>query len=280
MKIFRESSFFKEKRADALPSPADVRAMNEASGNPRATRFDCPPPVIIPSLGLVVKYGADVTIVEAQTQIMLREQLQNRVPVPEIFGWAQDAEQTFLYMSFIEGEMLMERWGGLNKDERRAICEELGRFVKMIRSLEQDRHAPYIGSLGRQPLNDIFLKDYPDLAGPFQGTTAIEQFHNTCGINISSEVPIVFTHNDLLPPNIIISPGRDPKVAAIIDWGQAGWYPAYWEYCKARWITLNPRLFNVAFQEDWRVNYVPMILDPVDDETCYHPWIYFALSHI
>lgn len=147
MKIFRESSFFKEKRADALPSPADVRAMNEASGNPRAASFNRPPPVIIPSLGLVVKYGADVTILEAQTQIMLCEQLQNRVPVPEIFGWAQDAEQTFLYMSFIEGDTLMERWGGLSKDERRAICEELSRFVKMIRSLEQDRDAPYIGGL-------------------------------------------------------------------------------------------------------------------------------------
>ncbi|RHZ71791.1 hypothetical protein CDV55_105462 [Aspergillus turcosus] len=280
MKIFPESSFFKEKRADALPSPADVRAINEASGNPRGTRFNRPPPVMIPSLGLVVKYGADVTIVEAQTQIMLREQFQNRVPVPEVFGWAEDARQIFVYMQFIEGGTLMERYGGLNEDEKRAISEELGRYMKMIRSLKQDLDVPYIGSLGKQPLNDIFLKDYPKLVGPFQGTNAVEQFHNTTGIEISSEVPIVFTHNDLLPSNIMITPGRNPKVAAIIDWAQAGWYPAYWEYCKARWINLLPNLFKVALKEDWRETYLPMILDLVDDETCYHPWIYFALSHI
>jgi hypothetical protein len=145
MKIFPESSFFKEKRAHALPSPADIRAINKGSGNTSATSFNCPPPVVIPSLGLAVKYGADVTIVEAQTQMMVREQLQNRVPVPEIFGWAEDADQTFLYMSFIEGETLMARWGTLNEDERRAICEELRGYLKMIRSLEQDLDVPYIG---------------------------------------------------------------------------------------------------------------------------------------
>ncbi|GIJ83411.1 hypothetical protein Asppvi_002231 [Aspergillus pseudoviridinutans] len=280
MKIFPESSFFKEKRADTLPSTADVRAINEGSGDPSATSFNCPPPVMIPSLGLVVKYGADITIAEAQTQIMLREQLQNRVPVPEVFGWAQDARQTFIYMSFVEGEALMERWGDLNEDEIRAICEELGHYMKMIRSLKQDLDVPYIGSLGKQLLNDGLLVYRPKLVGPFQGTNAVEQFHNTCGIEISSDVPIVFTHNDFLAPNIMIPPGRNPKVAAIIDWAQAGWYPAYWEYCKARWMNVNTDYFDIAFQEDWRLKYLPMILDPVDDETCYHPWIYFALSKI
>ncbi|GIK04904.1 hypothetical protein Aspvir_009002 [Aspergillus viridinutans] len=280
MQIFPESSFFKERRADALPSPADVRAINEGSGDPSATSFNCPPPAMIPSLGLVVKYGADITIAEAQTQIMLREQLQNRVPVPEVFGWAEDAGQTFIYMSFVEGETLMERWGDLNEDEIRAICGELGHYMKMIRTLEQDLDVPYIGSLGKQPLNEVLLVDRPGLVGPFQGTNAVEQFHHTCRIEISSEVPVVFTHNDLLPPNIIISSGRNPKVAAIVDWAQAGWYPAYWEYCKARWMNVNTSYFDMAFQEDWRLNYLPMILDPVDDKTCYHPWIYFALSKL
>lgn len=67
MKIFLESSFFKERRAHALPSPADIRAINEGSGNASVTSFNCLPPVVIPWLGLVVKYGVDVIIVEAQT---------------------------------------------------------------------------------------------------------------------------------------------------------------------------------------------------------------------
>ncbi|KAH1892428.1 hypothetical protein KXV57_003962, partial [Aspergillus fumigatus] len=203
MKIFPESSFFKERRAHALPSPADIRAINEGSGNASVTSFNCPPLVMIPWLGLVVKYSADVTIIKAQTQMM-----------------------------FIEGETLIARWGSLDEDERRAICEELRGYLKMIRSLEQDL---YIGSLGNRPLNDIFLKNHPDLVGPFLGKNAVKQFHSSCGIEISCKTHVVFTHNDLLPPNIIISPGQSPKVAAIVDWAQAGWYPAYWEYCKAWW---------------------------------------------
>lgn len=66
------------------------------------------------------------------------------MPVPEVFGWAEDANQIFLYMQFIEGETLMARWGSLDEDERRAICKELCGYLKMIRSLEQDL---YIGEL-------------------------------------------------------------------------------------------------------------------------------------
>lgn len=42
-----------------------------------------------------------------------------------------------------------------------------------------------------------------------------------------------FTHADLHLYNIIISdtPGCR-SIVGIVDWGQAGWYPEYWEYCK------------------------------------------------
>lgn len=102
IKNFPKSSFFKQRRASDLPLPADIRAINEGSGDIRATSFDCPPPVMIPSLGLLVKYGAGVTIREAQTQIMLREQLQGCLPIPEVFGWTEDGDQTFVYMSLLK----------------------------------------------------------------------------------------------------------------------------------------------------------------------------------
>ncbi|RAL01363.1 aminoglycoside phosphotransferase family protein [Aspergillus ibericus CBS 121593] len=278
MKTFSKSSFFMERRAPSLPSPADIRALNVKTGNASAWNFNSPPPVMIPSLGLVVKYGASVSIVEAETQMMLREQLHGRVPVPEIFGWTEDEGQTFIYMSLAEGDTLSNRWDDLSDDARRAICEELNELVNLVRTLEQDPRDMYIGSLSKRPLNDIFVMHHPDLTGPFLGGDAVEQFQNACGIYIDIDTPVVFTHNDLLPPNIIISPGANPKVAAIIDWAQAGWYPAYWEYCKARWIRVNPRYFSDAAQDDWRNKYLPMILDSVDDETIYHPWLYFVLS--
>jgi len=91
---------------------------------------------------------------------------------------------------------------------------------------------------------------------------------------------VVFAHNDLVPPNILLSSGPNPVVAAVIDWGQSGWYPAYWEYCKSYRISFRPPSFGEDLYEEWKTKYLPSILDPVDDETVYHPWLWFALSKI
>lgn len=146
METFPETSFFKERRAPALPPPANIRAINLQSNGRSATSFDWPPPVMIPSLGLVVKYGAGVSVVEAQTQVMLRERLGDSFPVPEIFGWVEDGGQTFIYMSLVEGDTFLDRWDGLTEDEKQAICAELNYLMKLLRSLEQDPHNTYIGT--------------------------------------------------------------------------------------------------------------------------------------
>lgn len=70
------------------------------------------------------------------------------------------------------------------------------------------------------------------------------------------DVPIVFTHGGLHPRNIIVSMGPDPRVVSILGWEQAGWYPAYWELCKARWEC--SRRGSVG---DWENKYLPWILD-------------------
>ncbi|ROT37125.1 phosphotransferase enzyme family protein [Sodiomyces alkalinus F11] len=278
MNIFGDSSFCKKRPTFDLPMPAAIRAINIASGHIRATHFNRPSPVKIPSLGLIVKYGADVTIAEAQTQMNVRKRLQGRVPVPEVFAWAEDEGQGFIYISLVEGETLQERWGNMSELERQAICEDLRLMAKAWRALEQEGQRPYIGGPDKQPLNDIFLASCPGLVGPFHGFDAVQRFQAACGIAISTETAIVFTHSDLVPPNILLSPGPNPKVEAVIDWAQAGWYPAYWEYCKARRVRLDPECFSDALQEEWRDRYLPRIVDPVDDEMCYHPWLYFVLT--
>ncbi|KAF3008028.1 hypothetical protein E8E14_003892 [Neopestalotiopsis sp. 37M] len=228
MEILPESSFFRENRAPALPEPEEVRALNRLSGNDGSTSFDRPPPVFIPSLGLVVKYGHNVTIAEAQTQVMVYERLSGRVPVPEVFGWTEDGDQRFIYMSLIEGDQLNRRWPNLSESARQAVCQELRQMVEAWKAVEQDGDCRYLGCLGKRPFNEICLKDYAEFAGPFEGADAVQQFQNACGIQIDDEIPIHFTHADICPVNILLAPGPQPKVAAILDWGQAGWYPMYW----------------------------------------------------
>ncbi|KAM6516451.1 hypothetical protein FALCPG4_014634 [Fusarium falciforme] len=202
-KVFPQSSFFQERRAPALPSPTKIRALNEASCHYRAASLNHPPPVLISSLGLAVKYGADVTIAEVETQVSMREKLKGRVPIPEVFGWAEDGGQRFIYMSLVEGETLQARFGTMNESERQVFCKELRSMVNAWRALtqEQDR---YVGSIGKRPLNDIFVTGKPERVGPFLGAHAVQKFHDTCGIDIGDDIPIVLTHNDLCPPQYII----------------------------------------------------------------------------
>jgi hypothetical protein len=89
----------------------------------------------------------------------------------------------------------------------------------------------------------------------------------------------VFTHGDLVACNIQLVPGQ-AKVAAILDWAQAGWYPAYWEYCKAKWVMMPLEIMDDATQDVWRASYLPLVLTPQDDTTIYFPWLYFTMSHI
>ncbi|PWY81890.1 phosphotransferase family protein [Aspergillus heteromorphus CBS 117.55] len=193
--IFRDSSFYRENPRAALPTPSEVRAISKKSAGTQHISFNRPPPVMISSLGLVVKYGADVTVVEAQTQLMLSKHLKGQIPIPDVFGWIEDGGQSFLYMSLIQGETLQERWSDMNEDERLSVCQELNRMVK-AEGLEgfEARH------LGRQPLNEIVLSSHPEITGPFQGTDAVQRFQDACGIEIWEEVPIVFTHHDLVHP--------------------------------------------------------------------------------
>lgn len=145
---FPESTFFKTNPASALPTPGEVRAINEKTGGIRGTYFNRPPPVTFPRLGLFVKYGADVSTAEARAIMMVQDHFQGCIPVPEIFGWTEDADQTFIYMSIIEGDTLETRWPTLDEADRLAICDELKQMVETWRTIPQ-QEPKYIGEFHR-----------------------------------------------------------------------------------------------------------------------------------
>lgn len=138
---------------------------------------------------------------------------------------------------------------------------------------------PTKGAVGKRPLNDIIVKDRPSLYGPWPGRNAVQAFQEACDIEIQGQIPIVFTHGDLVPGNILVTSGATPRVAAVIDWAQAGWYPAYWEWCKAKWVMMGEEDMDGATQEAWRQRYLPLVVDELPDKTVYYPWFRFALSN-
>ena len=69
---------------------------------------------------------------------------------------------------------------------------------------------------------------------------------------------IKFTHGDLHRGNIIISPTSPPRILGLVDWAQSGWYPDYWEYCKA--------CYTSRYGDEWRDQWIPKFLSPRTQE--------------
>ncbi|CAE6526574.1 unnamed protein product [Rhizoctonia solani] len=281
--IFKDSSFFRRNGSTSvLPSPSDILAEAHRRG---VVNEHNPPPIHYPLLGLTIKYGRTVSITEGQCLWALRRLPGNIVPAPEVYGWETEGGFSYIYMEHIPGVPLSDRWDSLSETDKRSICCQLRGIVARFRAIQPDGER-FIGSVTRQALLDVAFTDSASPpVGPFPSVASFHDLfvklprphkcdpndppHPFRG-NLPDEVPIVFTHGDLHRSNVIISSpeeGGRPFVKSIIDWGQAGWYPSYWEYCKARW--------TADWTEEWVTIFIPLFLDSFD---CYKYWDYFLLS--
>lgn len=76
-------------------------------------------------------------------------------------------------------------------------------------------------------------------------------FPDSCGI--------CFTHGDIHLDNIIVEKASEsPRIVGLIDWGLAGWYPEYWEYCK---LHLTGEYWHEWREKGWAAS----IIDPWED---------------
>lgn len=136
---FHESSFFTRYGIDKLPSPAKVRSLQKVED------FGYPPPMRFPEMGLLVKYGRLINAGEGQCLWIVRQFLRDSVPVPEIYGWVVDGDETFIYMELLDGNTLKERWASLSSVDRVRLCGELRDMVTSLRRLEQLPSGRFVG---------------------------------------------------------------------------------------------------------------------------------------
>ena len=68
-----------------------------------------------------------------------------QVPVPEIFGWASEGDDVFLYMESINGSGLDVQWPQLSTQDRENICKDLQRMIVDLRQLRQDPSDVFLG---------------------------------------------------------------------------------------------------------------------------------------
>ncbi|OSD00714.1 kinase-like protein [Trametes coccinea BRFM310] len=136
----------------------------------------------------------------------------------------------------------------IGDDFRRAFAE-----LRSIPPPDSDA----VSALGGRPLNIIRCTVIPRQFGPFQSQQAFKAaILSQVSLDSAHLLPdlrriaepvhakrhrIVFTHADLHPGNILVKDGR---LAGIIDWERAGWYPEYWEYTMIEYHMINRRLLQ------------------------------------
>ncbi|CEJ90687.1 hypothetical protein VHEMI06452 [[Torrubiella] hemipterigena] len=143
---FKDSSFFLRNGKNAIfPSSSKILARS-AEQAPSRQRFKERPPVYFEELGLLVKFGTEpkVNVAEGQCLWTLRQVLP-QIPVPEVFGWTQDENFTYLFMELVHGIRLDEIWNVLSRLERDQICIQLRSMLEELRCLRQPPVDSFVG---------------------------------------------------------------------------------------------------------------------------------------
>jgi thiamine kinase-like enzyme len=171
-------------------------------------------------------------------------------------------------MDYIKGSELTDSWASLSAEQRNGIFKDLKDYIEQMRVLSP----PNPGRLESADGSGLF--DITRFGGqPFPIFDSVKEFHTHLGHDfvVNSEdhreawsrfeamgkrlYHTTFTHSDIAPRNIIVRKG---KIAAIVDWETAGWYPEYWEY--TRWAVNNYRS-----PQSWH-DLLDEILTPYPDE--------------
>ncbi|KAG6002939.1 hypothetical protein E4U21_002504 [Claviceps maximensis] len=193
----------------------------------------------------------------AAVQLVRRHTL---VPVPIALDFVSDSKESCLLTTRIPGIPLGACINTLSHSEEAALVYDLQQALYQLRTIPRETASGYaitnvLGNAcydGRIITSTIYDPEQGDFAGPFVDEA---EFHDHLRISDPPDVSqhnahrIVFTHGDLNMRNILMHNGR---LSGIVDWEFAGWYPEYWEYTKAhfvssvtqRWLRIVDKVFK------------------------------------
>ncbi|KAB8262386.1 kinase-like domain-containing protein [Aspergillus pseudonomiae] len=238
-----------DSEATCLPTLAEIEAATEVMSIPEKYTK-----VVRVNKHFAVKFGHGIPLLDAENMKFLAA--NSKVPVPKVYTAFRDrgTKKTYIIMQYIHGDTLQELLPSLNQAEKAAICNSIKNAITELRSIPPPGLDPQIsGPFENQAdMNLAILRRLRQ--------TESDQYINLLRNMVNQTLKhyrTVFTHGDLQPKNIMVERLGDrdgcPEFKIILlDWGSAGWYPEFWDFCNA---TIACR-----FKPDW-LELVPDILD-------------------
>ncbi|KAG6037169.1 hypothetical protein E4U41_005303 [Claviceps citrina] len=171
------------------------------------------------------------------------------ITVPRPVDLVSDSTGSYLVTTRVKGILLGQCIDTLSVDEETTLICDLHKSLAELRAIPKvvaPEHA-ITSALGRACYDHRInaasnVHSDNGYKGPFRDEDEFnDNLRNSHLPHIShgSGHQIVFTHGDLNMRNILMHNGR---LSGIIDWEHSGWYPEYWDYTKACYVTkLNLR---------------------------------------
>lgn len=197
---------------------------------------------------LIVRYGREVSPIEAETTVFVAQHTSVRVPtIHAVFSeYREDSGHTVTYIveERLPGTTLADALATLDDHAREVITGELRTIFSQLATLSshRDRLGPLRGPWNIGNGNFAHLIRYHscdedtarDTRSFIQYWVNIVARSTLTSHRVSDRLfepydysrPPVFSHGDLQPTNIMVHEGH---VAGIIDWADAGWYPYFWD---------------------------------------------------
>jgi aminoglycoside phosphotransferase (APT) family kinase protein len=189
------------------------------------------------------------------------------IPIPKVLCAFKSRGKTYILMERIDGDILGNGWTKRSAKSQAEVLTQLKKFIQELRAIPSST-SEGVANVDGGPLLDLRLPGQSPYFGPFRN---VQEFHshlrngtdfhpgndpdiNRLVTSHHADWPLVFTHADLSSLKIL---ARGDKVVAIMDWESAGWYPAYWEYTTACYV--SPR------NSFWREG-IDHLLDPYPAE--------------
>ncbi|KAL5512323.1 hypothetical protein ACEPAG_3315 [Sanghuangporus baumii] len=198
--------------------------------------------------GHVAKIASDV-VVKHSYRTPMHERLSaelvrknTAIPVPMHERVFRSRYETYLVQQYIPGRVLLDVWSQLGWWRRLQAIITLRFYIHELRCISSRVGPPTFpgppsndgtpqlctGRLFTEHGSGPFLS-YREMSRWYQNRLLFMQQYRKEGLDsapFDDSTPLVFTHMDLHPRNIIL--GDDGQLW-IVDWSDAGWYPSWFE---------------------------------------------------